>query len=472
MSLPVPEGLQSEVLYLPEKGHFVVLGTAGSGKTTLAILRSAYLASTHCKPGERVMLVTFNKALVTYLKSISDSRYSNVDVLNYHKFARGYLNSRNKMGWGVIASSDTKNDLIKKALTRVRFENPNVSTLERNSEVFIEEISWLEKMGIRTLEQYESVERIGRSGTWIARANRKYFFYVYLEYLELRAEEGHKYDFEDLALHVCDELKVDSSKRMYKHIILDEGQDFSPMMLLSLALAVPKDGSLTYFGDVAQQIYGSRISWRSAGLVNPRIWRFEQNYRNTREIASLGLAISKMKYFHEDTDLIEPKFSRASGPKPALLEFNSEKDELDFFIENVIRNNRTRTIAILVRDRETVNQIINKVRQIYPIQELYGEMSRWLSDPRVSVGTYHSAKGLEFDTVILPYCNSLRLPAEERILALESYEEALSEEIKLLYVGVTRAKSELYISYSGALTELLPRERELYHEDDEDSYDN
>jgi DNA helicase IV len=30
------------VLCLPAKGHFVVLGTAGSGKTTLAILRSAY----------------------------------------------------------------------------------------------------------------------------------------------------------------------------------------------------------------------------------------------------------------------------------------------------------------------------------------------------------------------------------------------------------------------------------------------
>jgi ABC-type uncharacterized transport system YnjBCD ATPase subunit len=44
MALPTPEGKQKEVLCLPELGHFVVLGTAGSGKTTLAIHRSAYIA--------------------------------------------------------------------------------------------------------------------------------------------------------------------------------------------------------------------------------------------------------------------------------------------------------------------------------------------------------------------------------------------------------------------------------------------
>lgn len=54
------------------------------------------------------------------------------------------------------------------------------------------------------------------------------------------------------------------------------------------------------------------------------------------------------------------------------------------------------------------------------------------------------------------------MPAEERIKALESREEALKEEIKLLYVAVTRAKSELYISYSGEKTELLPDDPSLY----------
>ncbi|QAY66375.1 3'-5' exonuclease [Paenibacillus protaetiae] len=468
MSLPTPEGLQAEVLYLPEKGHYVVLGTAGSGKTTLAILRAAYLASTHCKQGEKVLLVTFNKALVTYLRAISDRELKNIDVINYHKFARGYMNSRNKMGWNVIAPAETKVSLIKQALINVKSKYPTATTLEREHEVFVEEINWLQKMGITNLEQYEAVERVGRSSVWIARANRKYFFYVYEAYIQLRQESGYKYDFEELAIHVVQELLQDETQRMYKHIVIDEGQDFSPMMLRSLALAGSNDGSLIYFGDVAQQIYGSRISWRSAGLINPKIWKFEQNYRNTREIALLALAISKMPYFQDDTDLVEPKFKRASGPKPDLLKFNSENDELDYFIEEVIRHNRTRTIAILVRDRETVNTVIQKLRRITQIQELKGEMNYWQAAPGVSVGTYHSAKGLEFDTVILPYCNSSRLPVEERILALGSREEAMNEEIKLLYVGVTRAKSELYISYTGEITEMLPIDPDLYYQDEEE----
>ena len=59
--LPTPIGKQREVLYLPANGHTVVLGTAGSGKTTLAILRSAYLADPSTSHSGRTLLVTFNR---------------------------------------------------------------------------------------------------------------------------------------------------------------------------------------------------------------------------------------------------------------------------------------------------------------------------------------------------------------------------------------------------------------------------
>ena len=59
MSFPVPQGRQREVVYLPEHGHTVVLGTAGSGKTTMAILRANYLAELSRDGTDRVLLVTF-----------------------------------------------------------------------------------------------------------------------------------------------------------------------------------------------------------------------------------------------------------------------------------------------------------------------------------------------------------------------------------------------------------------------------
>ena len=97
-----PTGKQHEVMALPAKGHIVVLGTAGSGKTTIALLRAHHLANL---PGNaKVLLVTFNGALVEYMKGISNFRTTKLMVENYHKFARGYLNSIGKIfrDWVVL----------------------------------------------------------------------------------------------------------------------------------------------------------------------------------------------------------------------------------------------------------------------------------------------------------------------------------------------------------------------------------
>ena len=86
-----PKGKQEEVLALPATGHIVVLGTAGSGKTTIAVLRAEHLAN--MPTAGKVLLVTFNGALAEYMRKISSTISCNLVVENYHKFAKGYLNS-------------------------------------------------------------------------------------------------------------------------------------------------------------------------------------------------------------------------------------------------------------------------------------------------------------------------------------------------------------------------------------------
>lgn len=463
MSLPKPEGKQIEVLDLSAKGHLVVLGTAGSGKTTLAIYRAMQLSK--LDSDERVLMITFNTTLVKYLDAIAGEELQNVDVRNYHKFARGYLAGRGKMPrWngilnGIEDGDNKKLILVREALSNVVSRIGLISTLKRNENVFLEEINWMQKMGLETLEDYESTERIGRAGTRILRENRKYFYDVYDEYKKIRSEQGYLYDWDDIATSVYHELLVDDRKRMYKHIIIDEGQDLSPMMLKSLALAIPQDGSLTFMGDVAQQIYGNRISWHDAGLSVERkkIWRFDRNYRNSKEIAKLAIAVSKMPYFINEADLVEPIMPTASSPLPAVIRFHNEDKELEWMVKYAVRASEHQTLAVLVRDRETVSIIEELVRneEIRP-QILKGKMQVLNQNARISIGTYHSAKGLEFDTVLMPFCSYDRLPSEERIEALESREEALIEEIKLIYVAITRAKRGLIISYAGDMTELLP----------------
>lgn len=73
-------------------------------------------------------------------------------------------------------ANNKKQLFVRRALEKVKAENGTNSTLKRSEEVFLEEINWIEKMGIKTLDEYEKVERVGRFDTRIIRENRKYFF--------------------------------------------------------------------------------------------------------------------------------------------------------------------------------------------------------------------------------------------------------------------------------------------------------
>jgi superfamily I DNA/RNA helicase len=466
MSLPNPIGRQREVLYLPAEGHVVVLGTAGSGKTIIAILRAAYLAKKDSS--EKTLLVTFNKTLVTYLRALGEAELNNVDIRTYHEFARGYLNSRGKMRLNAILDPVDKLTLTAKALEVVKSEGQPDTILHQPAEMFVEEIQWLERNGIMSETEYISANRVDREESRIPRKERSLVWKVYQNFISLRTEIGYNYDWDDLAQAVCSEFDTDNSPRMYKHIVIDEGQDFSPVMLKSLTSAIADGGSLTFFGDMAQQIYGSRISWRSAGLNPPKIWYFQENYRNTMQIAQLGLAISRTPFFKGVADLIEPHSPKADGPLPTLVECDDGNKETELALDNASAMGRTQFVGLLSRNRDMDDYFINMIKRkdrLLKVEKLDRDIKKWNPEPGIFVGTYHSAKSLEFDAVILPYCNDDVLPDQSRIAAIGSTQEAESEEARLLYVAVTRAKTRLILTYSGSLTKLLPSDPSLYQKE-------
>lgn len=459
MSLPKPIGRQKEVLYLPAVGHVAVLGTAGSGKTTLAILRSAYLADPETSHYGRTLLVTFNRTLVTYLKHLQERSLAAVVVENYHRFARGYLALRNRMTRNGILNAEARERLIEKAIAIVQIGYPSSSLLDRPQELFSEEFRWIAQHGITSVEEYRDVERVGRADARIQRRDRDLVFEVYEQYKALRTDSGQDYDWYDLATTVYEEFENDTNPRLYKHIVIDEGQDFSPEMIKSLANAIPPDGSLTFFGDVAQQIYGYRMSWRSAGLEIEKVWNFQENYRNSRPIARLGLEISRMPYFQGVADLVEPVAPSADGPLPTLVQCNSLEAEIRLVVTQAAESANTLSIAVLFRDREDEKQVVKRLPK--GSIRLDRDLTTWRSGPGVWYGTYHSAKGLEFDLVILPFCSKDRLP-DPKVVAAFAEKDAMSQDGRLLYVGVTRAKTRLLITYTGEITPMLPVDDELY----------
>ncbi len=81
---------------------------------------------------------------------------------------------------------------------------------------------------------------------------------------------------------------------------------------------------------------------------------------------------------------------------------------------------------------------------------------------KVYLTTYHSAKGLEFDHVFIPSLTEEKFPDPDVVSGAASKDEAYADEIKLLYVAATRSKYGLYMTYSGNLSPLFPKDSNSY----------
>ena len=152
-NLPKPIKKQREVLYMPSVGHTAVLGTAGSGKTTLALYRAAYLSEPSMPHAGRTLLLTFNKTLVTYLKYLKPNELQNVQVETYHTFALGYLKTRGKMSTNCICDPDSRNVYISQAVEAVASGNEPLKFFKRPLEFFSDEIQWILSNGITSQEE-------------------------------------------------------------------------------------------------------------------------------------------------------------------------------------------------------------------------------------------------------------------------------------------------------------------------------
>src|SRR5206468_8397000 len=127
-------------------------------------------------------------------------------------------------------------------------------------------------------------------------------------------------------------------------------------------------------------------------------WLFQENYRNSKQIAALALAVTRLPFYRDVPDLVEPKEPTAAGPLPVIVEFPNREAEISFVIKKAIEFSRAGSVAILVRDRDD-EKIFSSQFQAQAFTRLHRNMQTWTGERGLSIGTYHSAKGLEFDSV-------------------------------------------------------------------------
>jgi superfamily I DNA/RNA helicase len=458
-SFPRPVGQQAEVLALRSDGHVVVLGTAGSGKTTMAMLRALKLSDPRVPNCGRTLLVTYNRALLALLRPANLASGDLLEVRNYHHFARGYLASRGLIEYDDIVSEEKRRELTTAAVVQVTANDP--VALRPGIDFAFAEMEWLSRNGVETLDQYQRIERTGRIQPFERGDPRERMWAVYEAYRTARTNAGYRYDWNDIAGAMLAELMVDESPRYYRHIVIDEGQDFSPQMLRTITAAAADGGSVTFFGDAAQQIYGRGLSWRAAGFRHiGKVWEFARNYRNSPQIAALGLAIADLPYFAGQPDMVRPDEFADAGPPPTLRMFDSVAEELVWVSVQAAALGNVGSTAVLFR-RETDARAF--VGLCAPAQPLDRDTQVWTNQPGVWASTVHSAKGFEFQSVILCGLSADRWPEPEAITG-EGEDEATAADGRLLYVAVTRARQNLLLTAAVQLTNLMPENADLWLE--------
>lgn len=448
--LPTPVGKQADVVALSATGHHVVLGTAGSGKTTMAMLRAMFLADPRGEHHGRTLLVTYNRALLAFLRQVTTGDDDMLEVRNYHHFALGYLRSRGQPTDHAVAQRSNRQDLILSGLRSTRSERSD-SVLERSTGFFSSEFAWMGRHGITSEGDYLSTDRIGRIQP-LTRSQRSAVYAARVAYVHARDAAGLHYDWDDLATSVVEQLAADNEPRRYRHIVIDEGQDFSLQMLRSLVAATDPEGSFTLFGDAAQQIYGRGISWRSAGIEVSKVWEFAHNYRNSAPIVRLAQAIAGMPYYQDVEDLVEPDEDVDEGPPPTMRVFEDPTAERDWVIEQAQALGRTGTVGVLFRRKADAARFVHACPGA---ERLDRDTPLWNARPSVWGSTVYAAKGFEFQSVIIPDLSAARWP-EPQAISAEGEEEATVGDGRLLYVAVTRARQNLLMTATGTLTELLP----------------
>ena len=136
----------------------------------------------------------------------------------------------------------------------------------------------------------------------------------------------------------------------------------------------------------------------------------------------------------------------SSGPAPVFRQFEQQSEEMDYVMRCVGKWLRTghapNEIAILVPGSKTAEIITERLECAnIPNLCLVGKNNKAAYDPGqplVTVLSIHSSKGLEFDTVVLAGIDKIQFVAKE-----------LVDQVRLMYVGMTRAKSQLLITSSG-----------------------
>ena len=450
---------QRKIVEQRSSGPFRVSGSAGTGKTIVALHRAYHLAKS--SPEARVLLTTFSETLANALKDRlkklllnSPALGDRIDVCAFEEVARrlySRLPDRKQ-----IVTNEKIVELIEQK--RSRYPDLKIST----SYLFSEWRDVIDAWEIKSWEEYKDAKRLGRRKR-LSEPQRNLIWQLFEEIkMNLTADGCVTLDgaFNKLA-HKVEKFKTPP----YTNVIVDEAQDISVCQLrLLAAIGGSRPDGLFFAGDLGQRIFQQPFSWKALGVeLRGRSKTLRVNYRTSHEIRKCadGLLPEEISDVDHNTENRSGTISIINGVAPDVFLAKSVADEENYVAlkikELILKGIRPEEIGLFVRSDDEIPRACKAVESAS--LEYVTLTSHMLSQyGKVAVGTMHLAKGLEFKAVFVMACENDVLPNQVRLESAaddSDLEEIYQTERHLLYVACTRARDYLYLSGVEPVSEFL-----------------
>ena len=397
-----PTDEQLKIMGVIKQGFHVIRGAAGSGKTSTALMCLKELATVRLKRHQRqeldepvrVLVLTFNRTLEGYIaqlarQSAPKDAALNLTINTFGRWARSLVGNVN------IGQNQQISSILSPLLQP--FHNSHQHDFLTTEVEYV-----LGRFTPENLSDYLSARREGRGSTpRVLRPMRERILNDVLPAYGDAKRKQHLIDWNDLALQAA----RTPAELTYDIVIVDESQDFSANQVRAVLSHLHPDHSTTYIVDATQRIYPRFFKWSEVGIHTDRgnVHTLKDNYRNTAAIAAFARPLVDGLPIEDDGTL--PDFTTCSRPgrKPVVI-VGKYSQQLNTMLDRLARitDFKTESVALLQFRRWFAYARETLTRRGIPFCELTSERQWPSGSEEVALCTIHSAKGLEFDHVLLP----------------------------------------------------------------------
>jgi DNA helicase IV len=403
------EKAQDQVIRAHHKGPFLISGPAGSGKTTLAFHRVAYLVQSpdtaNIYSSESIMLLVQDKSAINYFSHLlPELGIHNIQITTFNQWIMDTLEIKN---------IEFISDYSEIEINDTTYEQEKLNLLRDDK------TPEYKKSPFQSLEIFYSKNLSTESYLLFKKQkNKKVLDRFDLIFLLNSHIKKHK--------HI--KIKGKKDKRIYSMVLVDEFQNYLPEQLAIIKSVMNEDTqSIIYVGDMKQQVsIGTIKDWNQINetISDERSIMLSKVYRNTKQILTyikdLGFSIDIPEGIKEGAPVTEEVF------------INSE-DQIEY-VRKIISENEGSTIGVITKHSSDLKKFLPLI----------------IGRENVHLVSMVKSQSLEFDIVIIADVDT-HFESSESILNTER--QTIQRDS--LYIALTRALNELHIIGSVSLRERL-----------------